>query len=287
MDEHSSQHDVSTYAGPSGLEQSLAFIETLQRDLDALREQLAWSNRLSVLGNMMAVLSHEYNNLLAPIGSYAQLALANPGDAELTQKALRAAAQGVARASRLAEVTLGLASPETPHEAQNCLVSKAISDTQLCVSPMLVREKVTLEVSCEEKEVHIDALSLQQILINLITNACNAMRGQGGNKRISIQGQGSERAYVLRVSDNGPGIPAQIADRLFEPYVTQSAHVEDEQGGERAESTGAMSSGLGLSICKNLLESTGGTIQVQNSSQRGASFEVRLKLGNGSKEQKI
>lgn len=263
MSEHYSQQ-VDEAEGKRSAEQLLALVDGLQNELDQLREQLAWSNRLSQLGMLSAAVAHETNNFLTPIRTYAQLALANPDDPRLVERALRAAAEGTTKANALAERVMSLAEPRNAFQTSVCRVDDAVASAIATVRPALKSNRVEVIAHVEPAESAIDALSLEQVLINLINNACQAMAHTTQRGRIEIFSRHSERRGVqLRVEDNGPGIPEAVRDRLFEAFASDPDRT-------------ASGYGLGLSICKQLLESCGGSIALSDRSARGACFEIQL-----------
>lgn len=239
-------------------------IDELQAELDELRNQLAWSNRLGQLGMLTAALAHETNNFMTPVRTYAQLALANPDDARLTERALRAAEEGTQKAQALTERILGLAMPNRAIQTGVCLVQEAVTSAVKTLLPMIKQQSVHVLTKIDPNRARIDALSLEQVLINLVGNACQAMSCSEGRSQIVIESQHQGGKIVLSVADNGPGVPPEIRDQLFEAFVTQG------------QSSKASGSGLGLSICKQLIESAGGQIALTSSSGAGSTFRIEL-----------
>ncbi|MGB0768742.1 MAG: sensor histidine kinase, partial [Phycisphaeraceae bacterium] len=254
------------------LDQTLGEIERLQQEIDALREQLSHENRLSELGQLAACLAHEINNLLTPIGSYAQLAMSDPGNARLTSRALTIAKEGAAKASRLADATLGLVIDARPRSSATCSAGASVRKTLEYLTPMLQHDGIDASADVPDVRVAIDELALQQVLINLVNNARNAMDEWGGRKSIRVVAEAAGGALTLRVSDTGPGIAAERRGGLFEPF-----NREPRAGGASEATSG---SGLGLSICKGLVESVGGTLKLEESNERagdsGAVFRIVL-----------
>lgn len=256
-------------------QQALGLSEQLQRELDSLREQLAWSNRLSQLGVLTAALAHETNNLLVPIGSYAQLAKANPGDERLTQLALNAAITGSKKVAKLVESVVSLASPGKVELQTSCQVNVVVEDAIACMLPIIKQHGVNVISRVEPACVSIDALALEQVMVNLISNACHAMSKMNSKREIIIESQQGENILTLSVSDSGPGIAEAVIDHLFEPFITQ----QDKQAIETGRQTPTqepMGTGLGLSICKQLVESAGGQIMLAEQQKLGASFVIKL-----------
>lgn len=263
-------------------QQAMGHIDRLQQELNDLREQLAWSNRLSQLGVLTAALAHETNNLLVPIGSYAQLAKANPGDERLTQRALDAAITGTAKVARLIEGVVTLAGPVKEEQASSCRVNEVVEEAIACMLPIIKQHGVNVISRVEPVHAGMDALALEQVLINLISNACQAMSEMNGKRQIVIESIDDKDGLSLRVSDTGPGVAESLRDHLFEAFVTQrtnqskqsdAALCEADVDGLPSKSTG---SGLGLSICKQLVEAAGGKITLNKQPQKGASFVIKL-----------
>lgn len=261
-----SREDTTVRSSTIG-DQALREIDTLREQLQAVQQELVWSNRLTTLGTMSAVLAHEYNNLLTPIGSYAQLALANPDDAELTRKALQAAAQGVARAQGLAEATLGFARPDDADRPDTCTVQEALDHALTCLEGAIKHVGVTLTTDLTGDHVAIRLLSLQQVLINLIDNACKAMADQKPPRRLTIQAKRIGHGLEIEVRDNGPGIPDAVRGQLFDAFVTEPAGANQKSG-----------TGLGLRVCKDLINSAGGSIRVDSSAGQGTRFRITLPI---------
>src|SRR5690606_7667855 len=124
-------------------------------------------------------------------------------------------------------------------------------DSIACLARDPRKEGIELIIDVPDVLVSISEQALQQVLVNLLLNAKTAMARKGGQLRITAR---IEDAQVhIDVADTGPGIPPQIADRLFEPFVM---HGCGEQGGS-AQRKGT---GLGLSICRDLIRTAGGSI---------------------------
>ena len=258
-------------------------VAQMQADLDELREQLAQSNRLGQLGMLTAAFSHETNNLLTPVRTYAQLALANPNDPRLIERALHAAVVGTQKVSELTERVIGLASPNGMIQTSVCCLHEVVDNAVMSMMPMLKQQGVQLHAKVEPVSVAADALSLEQVLINLISNACQAMAGMRGRRQIHIETKNpphvhlQKQGVVIQVSDTGPGVPSEIRERIFEAFVTSKPAKQSTESaaGHAARPAG---SGLGLSICKQLVESFGGTIALSASSECGSTFQIELPL---------
>ena len=289
-EQHSQHADGTPNADPLA-QQAIQLAEQLQGELDAMRDQLAWSNRLGQLGMLTAALAHEMNNLLTPVGSYAQLALANPDNDRLTERALHAAITGARKSARLIESVMELANPkpiittEQAIAAAVCRVNEVVEDAIACMLPIVKQQGVDVVSRVEPSLAAIDALALEQVLINLISNACQAMADMPGKRQIRIESDVSNDRLALRVIDTGPGVGEAVCERLFEPFVTTAGAnggspsllaEQTDQAANHGTAGQHKGSGLGLSICKQIIESAGGSITLTDSSDSGSTFQIDL-----------
>ena len=258
--------EVSAAAGAQDIVDRL---EQAEAELDALRTELDHCQQLATLGTLTAGIAHEINNILTPVLAYAQLARSNPNDTALRSKALDRAIAGVEAASRITAAVLGFARADDG--AEQALIADAIDSSIACLSRDPARDGVRLVVDVDaEMHVQIKPLALQQVLLNLILNALSVLHGKPGELRIEAtqQPDGTTR---IRVSDNGPGIPEEISATLFDPFVTTRPN-------GKTSPTGHGGSGLGLAVCRRLIENSGGTIVLEPTTpeQQGASFLISL-----------
>ena len=188
----------------------------LESELQQIRSELTHSHRLATLGTLTSTIAHEYNNILTPVISYAQFALANPSDPELMQKAVQKALSGAQRAAKISSSVLGFAreQDETGPAALHEVVEEALS----CLARPPAKDGIELNVDVPDVRITISALNLQQVLMNLILNARKAMHRDGGT--LTLRGHVDGDYLKLDVADTGPGIPLEIQERLFEPFAT-------------------------------------------------------------------
>jgi two-component system C4-dicarboxylate transport sensor histidine kinase DctB len=263
-------------AAASAGQGALPRLAKAEADLESLRRELDHTHQLATLGTLTAGIAHEVNNILTPILAYAQMAKGNPNDAELQAKAVDRAIAGVQAASRIIEAVLGFARAEEDSGPAN--IYNVIEASLACLGRAPERDGVFLLVEADaEAHVRIEPLALQQVLLNLMLNALTALHGHRGELRIDVL-EGSDGMTRIRVADNGPGIPPSVAPSLFEPFVT----TRPKQGTDN-RTGGRGGSGLGLAVCKRLIEEAGGTIEVgpawfesQNPAGPGATFTITL-----------
>ena len=263
---------ASTASHPDQLaqiEHLLEHFEQIETQYQQVRDGLAHSHRLATLGTIATIIAHEYNNILTPIISYAQLALANPDNHGLLIKTVKKSLAGCERAAHISSSLLGFVS-DADDQQMACLRT-TIDDTITCLARDPKKDGINLTIDVADIRVAMSPLNLQQVLLNLILNAKQAMCGTGGKLRIGARVEGS--MVEIEVVDTGPGIPAQILGRLFEPFVTHR-HGPSREPEERK------GTGLGLYICRDLIQHAGGTISVDNASGQGATFHITLPMSD-------
>lgn len=244
----------------------LAEFEKLETQLHQVREGLTHSHRLATLGTIATIIAHEFNNILTPMMSYGQLALARPNDHDLMRKAVEKAVSGSERAAKICSSLLGFSREADEHHVAPLM--RTIDETIACLSRDPKKDGIDLTIDVPDVQVAISPLNLQQVLLNLILNAKKAMGIRGGRLRITAKIEGS--MVHIDVADNGPGIPPAIRDRLFEPFVTLKNHPDRDDGLERK------GTGLGLCICRDLVRNAGGNITVDSVPDQGATFHICL-----------
>ncbi len=236
--------------------------------LSRISREIEHAERLATLGVLAAGIAHEINNILTPVLAYAQLAAASPDDHALLVKAVEKTIEGVETATRIADSMLGFAGHD---DSQTADVDDVVKRSLNCVARDPNKDQIDLRIEVQPGTVvRMNALNLQQVIMNLIVNARAAIKEQGarpadGQKRGRLTIAALTRAdgtVGIRVSDTGPGIAREVIGRIFEPFVT----TKRADGG----------TGLGLAICKRLVEGAGGTISASSTHGRGTSILLVL-----------
>ena len=230
-------------------------------------EGLEHMQRLASLGTMSAMVAHEFNNILSPIVGYTQLALANPDDTELTRKALEKALSGAKRAEVIASSLLGYSREED--SSTHASIKDAVDSVLSYTTADLNRDRITLALELDDVVVEMPRVNLEQVLLNLIVNARKAMQERGGT--LTIHAKSDKNHVHIDLSDTGIGVAPQISDRLFEPFITH-----DPSPGKG----GSKGSGLGLSICKDLVTKAGGSLGFDSTPGKGTTFHLKLPQPN-------
>ena len=247
------------------MEHLLQHLELLEQQFSAVRSGLTHSHRLTTIGTIASVMAHEYNNILTPIITYAQLSLANPEDIPLMRKAVTKALEGCERAATISSSLLGFARESDRQQVAD--LRRTIDDAVACQARSPEKDGLEFTVDVPDIAIAISPLKLQQVLVNLMLNARRVMREKGGSLRVTATTDA--RCVHIQIADTGPGIPAQIRERLFEPFVTFRPEESEEKGTRKG-------TGLGLYICRDLVESAGGTIRCESVEGEGATFHITL-----------
>jgi signal transduction histidine kinase len=232
-------------------------------DRQAERERAAAAGRaqqLAVAGQIAAAVAHEVRNPLATIRSSVQLVADSSADWSRKSELLQHVVEEVDRINRTLSAVLGFSRPQ-PLEQKDVDLASVINDVLVLVEPYVAHQRLVLSrhVAAGQFTVSGDPGALQQVLLNVLLNACQAT-SSGGHLDVSLESE-TLRA-IARVSDTGTGIPADRLPRIFEPFFT----------------TKTSGSGLGLSICRDIVTRHGGEIDVTSEVGRGTVVTVALPL---------
>ncbi len=241
-----------------------------QRQIDVLREQLTESQRLATIGTIAAVIAHEFNNLLTPIVSYSQFALtsaeSDKPDMDLIRKALAKSFQSSTKAGRICASMLGLARGESSFGP--VLVQTLVDEVLAVMARDPQKDGLALRVQVQpDLLVNGDPVQLEQVLLNLLINARQAMLGKSGSLTIKATADEEARETRIQIIDTGPGIPEKFLARIWEPFFTTKGTTRRDQ---------PKGTGLGLAICKEIVDHHKGRITVASEVNKGTTFTVIL-----------
>jgi len=237
----------------------------LSAQFDLLKVQVRQAQQLANLGTTAAMLAHEVNNLLTPIRAYAEYALTSD-DHELMRKALavtnKNAQMVIAMSSRILEI-----SAAKPRKTEPVQVRTVVEDAVASLCRELSKDGIDLSVNVEESlTIQADPLQLQQVLFNLLLNAREALSAtHSGRLTISATRRGDN--VIIEVRNTGDSIPRELLPHLFEPFQTSKPV---ERAGRRR------CGGLGLALCRDLIEENSGTINVSSDAEKGTVFTITL-----------
>jgi signal transduction histidine kinase len=228
------------------------------------RASLARSEKLATVGRLAAGIAHEVGNPLGAVAGYADLARGRlpPGSDPQLADALDRIAAAAARIDRIVRDLLDFARP-TALEVQPVHLPGAV-DAALRLAAIQSRFKgveSAVDLPAGLPAVLADERHLSQVILNLLLNAGDAMRGSG---RVTVSARREGGFVALTVADTGPGIPPEDLPRVFDPFFTTK---EPGEG-----------SGLGLAVSHSIVESMGGTIDAGSPPGGGAAFVVRLRV---------
>jgi C4-dicarboxylate-specific signal transduction histidine kinase len=248
-------------------------IEDRRRTEEALQEaqdKLAHVTRTQAMGELAAAIAHEVNQPLTAIVTNGHFSLrhlesASPNADEL-RTAITEIVNDATRASAVISRIRGLLTKGTPRKT-DLDVNRIIQEVISLLRNELSRNRISLQSDLTSglPRVPGDPVQLQQVLINLIMNAVEAMRTSTGRPReLLIRSAGKPDGVLVQVQDSGPGIEPELRDRIFEPFFTT-----------KGEGTG-----MGLSISRSIIESHGGQLSLLPAS-RGALFQFALPVAPG------
>jgi signal transduction histidine kinase len=254
------------------LEKTLEQLASAQQQLDLLREQLTQTQRLATIGTIAAVIAHEFNNILTPIVSYSQYALTSAqGDApdmDLIKKALIKAFLAADKAGKICASMLSLARGQSNFSKMS--VQKLVEEVLTVLARDPQKDGIALRVQIEpEMYVQADSVQLEQVVLNLLINARQAMLARGGSLTIKASRCPEGNQAKLQIIDTGTGIPEKLLPKIFQPFFTTKGTARHGE---------ARGSGLGLAICKDIIEHHGGRIEVESQVGRGTTFTIYLPL---------
>jgi len=237
-----------------------------QQQNNALKSQIAQLQALANIGTVTHMIAHEINNLLTPLANYAALALNNPDDKSLVEKALEKTAQSCERASKIMESILAMADGKR-QEKKNARLIALVEEIFTCLCRDFAKDGITVKIELpEDLTVWAVPVQIQQVLMNLILNARDAMLPRGGI--LSIKARESSDAVQIEVADTGCGIEPGDLKNIFESFFTTKT-----DGSRPSEHSG---SGLGLAFCKKIVDAHGGCISVESIPSQGSTFKIML-----------
>jgi PAS domain S-box-containing protein len=236
-----------------------------EEDKQRMEEQLLLAGRLAAVGELSAGVAHELNNPIAAIQGFAQLLAARNDLDETTKNDLGIVYR---EAQRAAKITQNLLSFARKHEPEKQLISfnEVIGKTlELQAYQMKVNNiELVVDFAADLPKTMADFFQMQQVFINLVNNAEQAMVGAHGKGKFVVKTQQVGNMIQISFADNGLGIPEENMKRIFDPFFTTK---------EVGKGTG-----LGLSICYGIVEAHGGRIYDRSKLGEGATFVVEIPI---------
>jgi signal transduction histidine kinase len=239
-------------------------IRELEEAGNYIREQarkMAEREKMSALGEMVAVVAHELRNPLVSIGGFARIMDRKAGPNDPIRPYVKIIIEEVSRLERIIANMLDYTNPSPPSlkpSDLNEIVKKAIT-----VMSYKAHEKgivLSYHVDPSIPVIPIDPDQIYQVIINLVENAINVLEPTGGAIEVRTYFRG-EKA-ILEVEDTGPGIPEEMLPRIFEPFFTTRAH----------------GTGLGLHVTRRIIKDHGGEIEIRSELGKGTVFSIQIPI---------
>jgi PAS domain S-box-containing protein len=220
-------------------------------------------DKMSSLGRVAAGIAHEIRNPLSGINIYLDTLAKIHRRGEHLETVGEIVAQAQAASGKIESVIRRVMDFSKPGQPQLALVdvNQPVENALSLCAAALRRDGVALEtdLACDLPRCRLDASLFEQVMLNLLTNAAEALR-HAGEKRISVRTALEKGAVVIRVGDSGPGVPEGLRDKVFDPFYT----------------TKSDGTGIGLSLCQRIINDHHGTLTVEQSAWGGAEFVIAL-----------
>jgi len=236
-----------------------------QDQVQGLKAQLIHSQKLQAIGQMLAGVMHEINNPLSVIMGYIDLMLTSDLPVEKQRDFLKKIRLSAELGVSVAQKVLSLSRPKTPQIAPvnlndllGILLDLKAADLRRH------RVAVTRQLAPVLPSIKADVSRLEQVFLNLINNAQQALAEWEGERQLTVITLAQEKAVRVHLKDSGPGIPAADIQKIFEPFFSTK---EPGKG-----------TGLGLSICYDIIQDHGGRIYLASEPGKGADFIIELPL---------
>jgi signal transduction histidine kinase len=251
----------------------------MARALEANQKQLVEAEKMASVGRLAAGVAHEINNPIAVILGYSKMLAAGVPDDSSRKEQLLTVVEEAQQCKHIVDGLLDLSRPSDPTEGEVINPNDVVAEVLNTVQALQLGEGVTIEDSVIDRELPltIGRARMRQLALNIVRNALEALRRRQDGRltiegyvrpRTKIEAEALEDAseghsfLILVFADNGPGIPAEHLDRLFEPFYT----------------TKTEGMGLGLAISYNIARAHGGFIRVESAVGEGTTFTVGLPL---------
>lgn len=257
------QHELA----PSVVLHDKSEVEALRAEVAALKHKLLQSQRLSTVGALAASVTHEFNNILTTVINYAKMGLRHKDAASRDKSFDKILSAG----QRAAKITTGMLS-----HARGRGDRREPFDLVALVEEVLVlvekdlqmhRVKLDMDFANPHPQAEVNAGQIQQVLLNLVINARQAMPN-GGRMLLAVRSNRESGFAEIAVRDSGCGIAAEQLKKIFDPFYSTKQADENGQGG----------SGLGLALCREVIEAHHGRIRVESTVGAGTQFTLKLPL---------
>lgn len=242
-----------------------ADVAQLQEQIEALKKQLSQMQKLTALGELVSTTTHEFNNVLMTIINYAKLGMRHKDNANREKCFDKILAAGN-RAARITNGVLGIARNRAAGQEPTDL-TQLVEDTLLLLEREMNKYRVAVDKQFNTiPKVVVAGNQIQQVLLNILINARQAMPG-GGRVAIKLLHDADSDMVDLVIRDYGCGIPPDKLPHIFDSFFTTKAG---------PDASGKGGTGLGLSMCKDIIEAHHGRIRVESTIGKGTAFTLKL-----------
>jgi signal transduction histidine kinase len=241
-------------------------ISELQARVEELQNQVLKAQKMTTVGELASSTTHEFNNILMTVINYAKMGLRHK-DVAIREKAFNRILSAGQRANKITTGMLAFARSRGDQRDEVDLVQLATEVLILCEKDLQMNQ-VKLQTDFLAHPIcDVNVAQLQQVLLNMIVNARQAMH-DGGRLFLTIRESDDSAMGEIIVRDTGAGIPAETLRKIFEPFFSTKQSDSNGQGG----------TGLGLSFCRDVIESHKGRLRVESTIGEGTSFTLRIPL---------
>lgn len=246
---------------------------SLEEQVAILKQQLFQAQKLTALGELVSTTTHEFNNVLTTIINYAKMGQRHRDDAT-RDKAFDKISAAAQRAARITNGILGFAR-NRPDGFEPTDLIKLLDDSLLLLEREMSKYRVHVERQIQPVPLAlVNANQIQQVLMNLLVNARQAMPN-GGTLCVRLVHDTANGTVDLTVRDNGSGIPVDQLPRIFDRYFTTKTG---------PDASGKGGTGLGLSFCREVIEAHHGRIRVESSVGKGTAFTLKLPVAPAAQQ---
>lgn len=269
---HNRVFAVSAFAAGDGRQSLTVLLFDDRTERRRLQDQLVQSEKMSAIGQLVAGVAHDLNNPLASVLGFADFLVEASDIPDNLREPVRVVQQQALRAAAIVRNLLDFARKQE-HRHRNMSLRPLLDATLTLLRNQLMADRVEtrLELEPDIPQLDVDTNQIQQVFVNLIQNACQAIASTGRPGEIRIRARCWRDGVAVDVSDNGPGMPPELAARAMEPFFTT-----------KPEGSGT---GLGLTICQGILKEHGGRLTLTTAPGEGTTFTVELPASSRAEDQ--
>lgn len=240
---------------------------SLERQFEVLEAELRQARRMAALGELVSTTTHEFNNVLTTIINYAKLGMRHKDEIS-RDKAFTKILAAAERAEKITNGVLGLAR-NRGHERAPTDLAKLIESSLVLLEREMQKYRILVETQFEAAPpAHVCGNEIQQVLLNLLTNSRQAMP-RGGRILIRVAHDPAADTVDLTIRDSGTGIPPEVLPKIFDRYFTTKTG---------PDASGKGGTGVGLAMCREIIEAHQGKIRVESTVGVGTAFTLKLPI---------